>query len=79
MVRVGHRKIASVRGLHPSGFEEILVNTISDLNDLDPERQAVRIASKVGNRKRSVIHDRSDQLGLSVLNRRRIQRKGDMR
>ena len=79
MVRVGHRKIASVRGLHPSGFEEILVNTISDLNDLDPERQAVRIASKVGNRKRSVIHDRADQLGLRVLNRRRIQRKGDMR
>ena len=79
MVRVGHRKIASVRGLHPSGFEEILVNTISDLNNLDPERQAVRIASKVGNRKRSVIHDRADQLGLRVLNRRRIQRKGDMR
>ena len=79
MVRVGHRKIASVRGLHPSGFEEILVNTISDLNDLDPERQAVRNASKVGNRKRSVIHDRADQLGLRVLNRRRIQRKGDMR
>jgi ribosomal protein L32E len=33
----------------------------------------------VGNRKRSVIHDRADQLGLRVLNRRRIQRKGDMR
>lgn len=79
MVRVGHRKIASVRGLHPSGFEEILVNTISELDNLDPERQAVRIASKVGNRKRSVIHDRADQLGLRVLNRRRIQRKGDMR
>tara|TARA_B100001113_G_scaffold52106_1_gene38139 strand:+ start:547 stop:1227 length:681 start_codon:yes stop_codon:yes gene_type:complete len=79
MVRIGHRKIASVRGLHPSGFEEVLVNTISELDGLDPERQAVRIGSKVGNRKRSVIHDRADQLGLRVLNRRRIQRKGDMR
>lgn len=79
MVRIGHRKIASVRGLHPSGFEEVLVNTLSDLDGLDPERQAVRIGSKVGNRKRSVMHDRADQLGLRVLNRRRIQRKGDMR
>ena len=79
MVRIGHRKIASVRGLHPSGFEEVLVNTLSELDGLDPERQAVRIGSKVGNRKRSVMHDRADQLGLRVLNRRRIQRKGDMR
>ena len=31
MVRIGHRKIASVRGLHPSGFEEVLVKTPSDL------------------------------------------------
>ena len=31
MVRIGHRKIASVRGLHPSGFEEVLVNTLSEL------------------------------------------------
>lgn len=79
MVRIGHRKIASVRGLHPSGFEEVLVNTLSEMDELDPERQAVRIGSKVGNRKRSVMHDRADQLGLRVLNRRRIQRKGDMR
>ena len=33
MVRIGHRKIASVRGLHPSGFEEVLVKTPSDLED----------------------------------------------
>ena len=33
MVRIGHRKIASVRGLHPSGFEEVLVKTPSDLRD----------------------------------------------
>ena len=37
MVRIGHRKIASVRGLHPSGFEEVLVNTLSELDGLDPD------------------------------------------
>ena len=79
LVRVGHGKIAAARGLHPSGFEEVLVNKSSDLEGLDPETQAVRIAKTVGNRKRSTIHDRADDLGLRVLNRRRISRRGDLR
>ena len=78
MVRIGHRKVASVRGLHPSGFEEVLVKSPSDLDGLNPETQAVRISAAVGNRKRTIIHTRADQLGLRILNRRRIQRKGDL-
>ena len=79
MVRVGYGKIAAVRGLHPSGFEDILVNQPSDLDGLDPERQAIRIGAGVGNRKRAHIHDRADDLGLRVLNRRKIDRKGDLK
>ena len=78
MVRVGYGKIANVRGLHPSGFEEIVVETAGDLDGLNPERQAVRIAASVGNRKRASIHDRADDLGLRILNRRRFRRKGDL-
>ena len=79
MVRVGYGKIADVRGLHPSGFEEVLVSAAGDLDGLDPERQAVRISASVGNRKRATIHDRADDLGLRILNRRRFARKGDLR
>ncbi len=79
MARVGYGKVASARGLHPSGFEEVLVHTIDHLDGLDPERQAVRIGGSVGNRKRARIHDRADDLGLRVLNRRPIDRKGDIR
>lgn len=78
MARVGYGKISSVRGLHSSGFEDILVNNPTDLDGLDPERQAVRIGASVGNRKRAKIHDRADDLGLRVLNRRKINRKGDI-
>jgi large subunit ribosomal protein L32e len=78
MVRVGYGKISAVRGLHPSGFEDVLVNQPSDLDGLDPERQAIRIGAGVGNRKRANIHDRADDLGLRVLNRRKINRKGDL-
>lgn len=79
MVRVGYGKIADARGLHPSGFEEVLVSAAGDLDGLDPERQAVRISASVGNRKRASIHDRADDLGLRILNRRRFARKGDLR
>ena len=78
MARVGYRKIASVRGLHPSGFEEVMVHKPADLDGINPERQAVRIGSRVGNRKRAQIHDRADDLGLRVLNRRRFERRGDL-
>jgi large subunit ribosomal protein L32e len=78
MVRVGYGKISAVRGLHPSGFEDVLVNQPSDLDGLDPELQAIRIGAGVGNRKRANIHDRADDLGLRVLNRRKINRKGDL-
>ena len=79
MARIGYGKIAAARGLHPSGFEEVMVHAADQLDGLDPERQAVRIGSSVGNRKRSRIHDRADDLGLRVLNRRPIERKGDLR
>ena len=79
MARIGYGKIATARGLHTSGFEEVMVHAADQLDGLDPERQAVRIGSSVGNRKRSRIHDRADDLGLRVLNRRPIERKGDLR
>ena len=78
MARIGYRKISSVRGLHPSGFEEVMVHKSSDLDVLDPETQAVRIGARVGNRKRLDIHDRANSLGLRILNQRRIERKGDL-
>ena len=49
-----------------------------DLESINPEKQAIRIGSSVGNRKRLSIHDRADDLGLRILNRRRIDRKGDL-
>lgn len=38
MARIGYRKIASVRGLHPSGFEEVMVHKP---DDLDGDRKSV--------------------------------------
>lgn len=69
MVEVGYRGPAEVRGLHPSGFEEVLVYNIEGLEGIDPKKQAVRIGGTVGTKKRMAIEDRADELGIRVLNR----------
>ena len=71
LVRVGHGKIAAARGLHPSGFREVMVHNTGDLEIIDPETEAARVGKTVGGRKREQIYSRADELGIRVLNRRR--------
>ncbi|RPG72157.1 MAG: 50S ribosomal protein L32e [Euryarchaeota archaeon TMED248] len=71
LVRVGHGKVAAARGLHPSGFREVMVQNTTDLDNIDPETEAARVGRSVGGRKREQIYSRADELGIRVLNRRR--------
>lgn len=59
---------AEERGLHPSGYREVLVHTPSELDDVEPEEFAVRIGSTVGGRKRETIEEKCEELGITVLN-----------
>lgn len=65
---VGHRSPTEARGLHPSGFEEVLVHRPEDLDGLDADTQAVRIAGGVGGRKRERIEERALDEEIRVLN-----------
>lgn len=67
-VEAGFRSPTAARGLHPSGFEEVRVHTVDELDDVNGDRQAVRIASSVGARKRERIEDRAEQAEIRVLN-----------
>ncbi|HEW93679.1 MAG TPA: 50S ribosomal protein L32e [Thermoprotei archaeon] len=67
---IGYRVPKIVRGRHPSGFIEVLVHNVKELEDIDPKRYAIRIASTVGRRKRIEIIKMADKLGIKVLNRR---------
>lgn len=71
LVRVGHGKVSAARGLHPSGFKEVMVQNTTDLDIIDPETEAARVGRSVGGRKREQIYSRADELGIRVLNRRR--------
>lgn len=70
LVSVGYRGPAAVRGLHPSGFEEVLVYRPEDLDAIDAKLQAARVGGTVGGRKAELIEKRADELGVRVLNRR---------
>jgi len=67
-VEAGFRTPEAVRGLHPSGFEEVRVHNVDDLEGVDGDTQAVRIASKVGGRKRETIEEVAEDRGIRVLN-----------
>jgi large subunit ribosomal protein L32e len=67
-VEAGYRTPKAVRGLHPSGFEEVRVENADDLEGVDGDRQAVRIGSTVGARKRERIEERAEEAGIRVLN-----------
>jgi len=67
-VEAGFRSPAAVRGLHPSGFEEVRVHNVDDLEGVDPDTEAVRVASKVGARKRERIEETAEDREIRVLN-----------
>jgi large subunit ribosomal protein L32e len=66
----GYRSPKKTRGLHPSGFVETRVQAVEDLDGIDPELQAIRIARTVGGRKRVEILALAGERGIHVLNPR---------
>ena len=70
-VRVGYRGPKKTRGLHPSGFQEIMVYNTNDLEAIDPKTQAARIGGAVGTRKRIEIEKKASELDIRILNKQR--------
>ena len=68
VVEAGFRSPKASRDLHPSGFEEVRVHNTDDLEGVDGDTQAVRIAGSVGGRKRELIEDEAEEREIRVLN-----------
>ncbi len=68
MPNPGYGSPKKVRGLHPSGLTDNLVHRPEDLEDLDPEVDGARIASKVGGRKREAILEKAAEEDIHVFN-----------
>ncbi|WP_181692362.1 50S ribosomal protein L32e [Natronomonas sp. LN261] len=74
-VEAGYRTPKAVRGRHPSGFEEVRVENTDDLEGVDGDREAVRIGSTVGGRKRERIEELAEEAGIRVLNPTYVERE----
>lgn len=57
-----------LRYLHPSGFREVLVYNINDLQKINAKEEAMKIAHTVGKKKRQEILKKAEELKIKVLN-----------
>jgi len=63
----------AVRGMHPSGFFEILISSAKELEGFDPKTHAVRIRATVGERTRTGLQEKARAEGFKVLNARIVK------
>ena len=68
IVKIGYRGPVHSRGLHPTGFRDVLVHNVGELSGLNPEKDAVRLGSSLGGRKRLEVAIKAKEIGLKILN-----------
>ncbi|HZA99405.1 MAG TPA: 50S ribosomal protein L32e [Nitrososphaera sp.] len=68
LVKVGYRGPRAARGLHPSGYRDIIIHNTAELVRLDPKKDAARIGHTVGKKKRIEIINKAVELDIKVLN-----------
>jgi large subunit ribosomal protein L32e len=72
-VNVGYRGPKVARGLHPSGYKEVLIYNAEEVKKVNPKTQAVRIAHTVGKRERAKILAESRKRKITILNLKEIK------
>ncbi len=79
-VSIGYGTLKEARNVHPAGYIEIIVNNVKDLDKIkDPSKEAIRIASKVGLKKRLEILKEAKKRKIHILNANiiaRVKKKG---
>jgi len=63
----------AVRGMHPSGFFEVLISSVKELDGIDPKTHAIRIGATVGERTRGGLQEKAITEGFKVLNARTVK------
>jgi large subunit ribosomal protein L32e len=67
-VSVGYKGPKVARGLHPSGYKEVLVHNAKEILNIDPKTEAARIAHTVGKKKRVQIIAAAKKKKVFILN-----------
>jgi large subunit ribosomal protein L32e len=67
-VGVGYEGPKGPRGLHPSGYREVLVHNAKEVSNVDSKSEAARIAHTVSKRKRAQIIAEAKKRKVFILN-----------
>ncbi len=65
---IGYRNPKKLRGMHPSGLFEVLVERIEQLEGLDKEKYAIRLSGRLGRKKKMIIQEQAMKMGFHILN-----------
>ena len=74
-VKIGYKGPKLARGLHPSGYREVLIHNVEELKDIDPTTQAARIAHTIGARVRTQILIEARKKKITILNVKAVAEK----
>lgn len=67
---VGYRSPKKIRGLHPSGYQEVRINNKNDIDmlNLSPKKHAIKISGRLGSKKRLDLIDYAQKRNFQILN-----------
>ncbi len=68
IVEIGYRGPRRVRGYHPSGLIPVVVHSVNELEELDPNKHIIYIGATVGLRKRSLLMKTALDKGFRIAN-----------
>ncbi len=75
LVSPGYGTPKRLRGLHPCGLREVLINNADELVKVDPSINCVRISSRVGKKKRIDIQKKAEEKKIKILNPKKVELK----
>ncbi|MCS6769936.1 MAG: 50S ribosomal protein L32e [Candidatus Caldarchaeum sp.] len=68
LAKIGYGTPRSFRGLHPSGYREVLISSLSQLAALSPDKDALRLSGRLGGRMKTKLYEAAVEKGFKVLN-----------
>ena len=66
--KIGYGTSVETKHVHPSGYREVIVCNMNDLEKIDSKTQASRLSRTIGKRKRNLIVKKANEKGIWVLN-----------
>lgn len=66
--KIGYKNKKELRGLHAKGKPETLVSNMSELEKLKDKETLVRLAARIGKRKRKLMEAKAKELNLVIIN-----------